>query len=241
MDLGGCMFRTMCAMPEDLSSAPAFDAFTVRDLSVCGYYEPTNAAVVSLYLCFPPPPTTTPEILPCPSLGPGPAAGGLVLWDEGEALYVNVRHEVVPVLVSILGIRVPDYCTAQVRNLYAMMGKEIIERAIDAMGATHYRNDIHNTHTQRHRRRIVNDALTGLNTGTSVVNSLDIQGLNEKVEQLKGVMRDLLQRSLTNRADQARLGEERVFTQLDGIAVLETHAHTINRLIDQAMHVACGW
>ncbi|GCC46060.1 hypothetical protein chiPu_0030252 [Chiloscyllium punctatum] len=37
--------------------------------------------------------------------------------------------------------------------------------------------------TQRHRRDIVNDALTGLNTGSSVVNSLDIQGLNEKIEQ----------------------------------------------------------
>ncbi|XP_072412026.1 uncharacterized protein [Chiloscyllium punctatum] len=121
MDLGGCMFGTMCAIPEDLASAPAFDAFTLRDLSVCGYYEPTNAAVISLYLCFPPapttpPPTTTPELLPCPTLGPGPA-GGLVLWDEREALYDNVRHEVVPVLVNISGIRVPDYCTAQVRNL----------------------------------------------------------------------------------------------------------------------------
>ncbi|GCC45527.1 hypothetical protein chiPu_0029563 [Chiloscyllium punctatum] len=27
MDLGCCMFRTMYAMPEDLASAPAFDAF----------------------------------------------------------------------------------------------------------------------------------------------------------------------------------------------------------------------
>ncbi|GCC19764.1 hypothetical protein chiPu_0018518 [Chiloscyllium punctatum] len=237
MDLGGCMFGTMCAMPEDLASDPAFDAFTLRDLSVCGYYEPTNAAVISLYLCFPPapttpPPTMTPEILPCPSLGPGPV-GGLVLWDEGEALYDNVRHEVVPVLVNISGIQVPDYCTAQVRNLYAMMGKEVIERAIDTMGATHYRTDIHNTRTQRHRRDIVNDALTRLNTGTSVVNSLDIQGLNKKIEKLKGVMRDLLQRSLTNHADQALLGEEGAYIQLDGIAVLETHAHTINHLIDR--------
>ncbi|GCC19513.1 hypothetical protein chiPu_0018401 [Chiloscyllium punctatum] len=236
MDLGGCMFGTMCSMPEDLVSAPAFDAFTLRDLSVCGYYEPTNAAVIPLYLCFPPAPTTpspttTPEILPCPSLGPGPV-GGRVLWDEGEALYDNVRHEVLPVLVNISGIQLPDYCTAQVHNLYAVMGKEVIERAIDAMGATHYWTDIHNTHTQRHRLDIVNDALTGLNMGTSVVNSLDIQGLNEKIEQLKGVMRDLLQRSLTNQADQAFLGLEGAFIQLDSIAVLETHAHTINRLID---------
>ncbi|GCC40650.1 hypothetical protein chiPu_0024740 [Chiloscyllium punctatum] len=113
-----------------------------------------------------------------------------------------------------------------------MMGKEVIQSAMDAMGATHYQTDIHNT--QRHRWDIVNDALTGLNTGTSVVNSLDIQGLNEKIEQLKGVMRDLLQRSLTNQADQAFLGEEGAYIQLDSIAVLETHAHTINRLIDRA-------
>ncbi|GCC47233.1 hypothetical protein chiPu_0031334, partial [Chiloscyllium punctatum] len=83
MDLGRCMFGTMCAMPDDVTSAPAFDAFAMRDLSVCGYYEPTNSAVISPYLCFSPPPntpptTTTPEILPCPSLRPGPA-GGLVL------------------------------------------------------------------------------------------------------------------------------------------------------------------
>ncbi|GCC44893.1 hypothetical protein chiPu_0028947 [Chiloscyllium punctatum] len=70
-------------MPDDLASAPAFDAFAIRDLSVCGYYELINATVISLYLCFSPPPTTpptttTPEILPCPSLRPGPA-GGLVL------------------------------------------------------------------------------------------------------------------------------------------------------------------
>ncbi|GCC42840.1 hypothetical protein chiPu_0026666 [Chiloscyllium punctatum] len=56
MDLGGCMFGSMCAMPDDLTSAPAFDAFAMRDLSVCGYYEPTNAAVISLYLCFSPRP-----------------------------------------------------------------------------------------------------------------------------------------------------------------------------------------
>ncbi|GCC16524.1 hypothetical protein chiPu_0021390 [Chiloscyllium punctatum] len=31
-------------MPDDLASAPAFDAFAMRDLSVCGYYEPINAA-----------------------------------------------------------------------------------------------------------------------------------------------------------------------------------------------------
>ncbi|GCC40952.1 hypothetical protein chiPu_0024650 [Chiloscyllium punctatum] len=110
-----------------------------------------------------------------------------------------------------------------------MMGTQVIERAIDAMGATHYRTDIHNT--QRHRRDIISDALTGLNTGTFVVNSLDIQGLNEKIEQLKGVMRDLLARSLTHQAEQAFLGEEGAHLQLEGIAVLETHAHTINRLI----------
>ncbi|GCC34586.1 hypothetical protein chiPu_0013061 [Chiloscyllium punctatum] len=114
MDLGGCMFGTMCAMPEDFASAPAFDAITLREL-----------------------------------------------------------------------------------------------------------------------RDIVNDALTGLNTGTSVVNSLDIQGLNERIEQLKRVMRDLLQRSLTNQADQAFLGEEGAYIQLDDIAVLEKHAHIINRLIDR--------
>ncbi|GCC48654.1 hypothetical protein chiPu_0032743 [Chiloscyllium punctatum] len=114
----------------------------MRDLSVCGYYEPTNATVISLYLCFlaPPttPPTTTPpEILPCPSLRPGPA-GGLVLREEGEVLYDNIRHEVVPVLVNISGTRVLEYCTAQVRSLYTMMGTEVIESATDAMGATHY-------------------------------------------------------------------------------------------------------
>ncbi|GCC48034.1 hypothetical protein chiPu_0032377 [Chiloscyllium punctatum] len=129
-------------MPDDLTSAPAFYVFAMRDLSVCGYYEPTNAAVISLYLCFSAPPTTplttmTPEILPCPSLRPGPA-GGLVLWEEGEVLYDNIRHEVVPVLVNISGTRVPEYCTAQVRSLYTMMGTEVIESAIDAMGATHY-------------------------------------------------------------------------------------------------------
>ncbi|GCC48886.1 hypothetical protein chiPu_0033092, partial [Chiloscyllium punctatum] len=37
-------------MPDDLTSAPAFDAFAMRDLSVCGYYELTNAAVISLLL-----------------------------------------------------------------------------------------------------------------------------------------------------------------------------------------------
>ncbi|GCC42603.1 hypothetical protein chiPu_0026623 [Chiloscyllium punctatum] len=46
----------MYAMPDDLTSAPAFDAFAIRDLSICGYYEPTNAAVISLYLCFSPSP-----------------------------------------------------------------------------------------------------------------------------------------------------------------------------------------
>ncbi|XP_078074942.1 caspase-9-like [Mustelus asterias] len=47
---------------------------------------------------------------------------------------------------------------------------------------------------QRQRRKsgTVRDVLTGVTTGTSLVNSLDIQGLNEKVEQLKSVMRDLL-------------------------------------------------
>ncbi|GCC42220.1 hypothetical protein chiPu_0026453, partial [Chiloscyllium punctatum] len=136
-----------------------------------------------------------------------------------------------PVLIDISGIRVPEYCTAQVRSLYTMMGTEVIERAIDAMGATHYRTDIHNT--QRNRWDIISDTLTGLNTGTSMVNSLDIQGLNEKVEQLRGVMRDLLARSLTHQAEQAFLGEEGAHLQLDGIAVLETHAYTINCLIDQ--------
>ncbi|GCC42434.1 hypothetical protein chiPu_0026233 [Chiloscyllium punctatum] len=148
MDLGGCMFRTRCAMPEDLASALAFDAFTLRDLYVCGYYEPTNVVVISLYLCFPPAPTTptpttTPEILLCPSLGPGPV-GGLVLWDEGEALYDDVRHEVVSVLVNISGIQVLDYCTAQVRNHDGEGGYREGQRC---HGATHYRTDIHNTHT----------------------------------------------------------------------------------------------
>ncbi|GCC48231.1 hypothetical protein chiPu_0032508, partial [Chiloscyllium punctatum] len=106
------------------------------------------------------------------------------------------------------------------------------------------RTDIHNT--QRHRQDIISDALTGVNTGTSVVNSLDIQGLNEKVEQLKGVKRDLLARSLTHQAEQAFLGEEGAHLQLDGIAVLETHDHTINRLIDRGSHsggtaVPCVW
>ncbi|GCC48921.1 hypothetical protein chiPu_0033002 [Chiloscyllium punctatum] len=43
-------------MPDDVTSAPAFDAFAMRDLSICGYYEPTNSAVISPYLCFSPPP-----------------------------------------------------------------------------------------------------------------------------------------------------------------------------------------
>ncbi|GCC39351.1 hypothetical protein chiPu_0023217 [Chiloscyllium punctatum] len=103
------------------------------------------------------------------------------------------------------GIRVPEYCTAQVCSLYTMMGTEVIEMAIDSMGATHYRADIHNT--PRHRRYIISAALTGLNTGTSMVNSPDIQDLNEKVEQLKGVMRDLLARSLTHQAEQSLLGK----------------------------------
>ncbi|GCC45750.1 hypothetical protein chiPu_0029843 [Chiloscyllium punctatum] len=138
----------MCAMPDELTSAPAFDTFAIRDLSVCSYYEPTNAAAISLYLCFPPPNHTTNNhdsrdtTVPRSEAGP---VGGLVLWEEGEVLYDNVRHEVVPVLVNISGIRVPEYCTAQVRSLYTMMGTEVIERAIDAMGATHYRTDIHNT------------------------------------------------------------------------------------------------
>ncbi|GCC45028.1 hypothetical protein chiPu_0028961, partial [Chiloscyllium punctatum] len=73
---GDNVFGTMCAMPEDLASAPAFDAFTLRDLSVCGYYEPTNAAVISLYLCFPPAPTTPPR----PRL---PRYCRAPLWDRG--------------------------------------------------------------------------------------------------------------------------------------------------------------
>ncbi|GCC45839.1 hypothetical protein chiPu_0030067, partial [Chiloscyllium punctatum] len=219
-------------MPDDLTLAPAFDAFAMRDLSICDYYEPTNAAVISLYLCFsPPPPNHTtnnhdPRDTTMPLSETG-AHGGTGIMGGGDVLYDNVRHEVVPVLVNISGIRVPEYCTAQVRSLYTMMGTEVIERAFDAMEATHYQTDIHNT--QQHRRDIINDALTGLNTGTSVVNSLDIQGLNEKIEQLKGVMRDLLARSLTHQAEQEFLGEEGAHIQLDGIAVLETHAHTINR------------
>ncbi|GCC40115.1 hypothetical protein chiPu_0024096 [Chiloscyllium punctatum] len=145
MDLGGCMFGTTCALPDDLTSAPAFDAFAMRDLSVCGYYEPTNAAVISLYLCFSlppttPPTTTTPEILLYPSLRPGPA-GGLVLREEGEVLYDNVRHEVVPVLVHISGIRVPEYCTAQVRSHDGNRGDREGDRC-------HGGNPLSNRHTQ---------------------------------------------------------------------------------------------
>ncbi|GCC42508.1 hypothetical protein chiPu_0026611 [Chiloscyllium punctatum] len=44
------MFGTMCVMPDDLTLAPVFDAFALRDLSVCGYYEPTNTTAEQAFL-----------------------------------------------------------------------------------------------------------------------------------------------------------------------------------------------
>ncbi|XP_078085583.1 uncharacterized protein LOC144504313 isoform X1 [Mustelus asterias] len=110
-----------------------------------------------------------------------------------------------------------------------MLGRETIKRAIDPMGATHYRG---NTNTYRNKRGIVNDIFTGLNTGSTVVNSIDIQGLNNKIEQLKGVMKNILRRSLDQQAEQTFLGEAGAHIRLDGIAVLEAHARTYN-LIDR--------
>ena len=150
-----------------------------------------------------------------------------MLWNKGEIVYDNVKHEVVPVLIDISGIQVPEYCSEQTQNMYRMLGRETIKRAIDSMGATHYWG---NTNTYRNKRDIVNDIFTGLNT---VVNSIDVQGLNNKTEQLKGVMKDILRRSLDQQAEQTFLGEAGAHIQLDGIAVLEAHAQTINRLIDR--------
>ncbi|GCC46014.1 hypothetical protein chiPu_0030298, partial [Chiloscyllium punctatum] len=94
MDQGGCMFGIMCAMPDDVTSAPAFDAFAMRDLSVCGYYEPTNAAVISLYLCFSPPPNHTtnnhdPRDTTMP-LSEAGARGRTGIMRDGEVLYDNI-------------------------------------------------------------------------------------------------------------------------------------------------------
>ncbi|XP_078086612.1 uncharacterized protein LOC144504743 [Mustelus asterias] len=230
-----CVFGTLCALPDNPQEARPQDTLN-SNMDICGYYGLVEAPAVSLYVCFAPlptraPTTTRPEILPCPLQSRGPE-GGLVLWNEGEIVYDNVKHEVVPVLIDISGIQVPRHCSEQVQNLYQMLERETIKRAIDAMGATHYRGNI-NTNTYRSKRGIINDMLTGLNTGDTMINSIDIQGLNSKIEQLKGVMKNILQRSLDQQAEQAFLGEAGAHIQLDGIAVLEAHARTINRLIDR--------
>ena len=64
-------------------------------------------------------------------------------------------------------------------------------------------------------------------------------------------MKDILQRSLDQQAEQALLGEEGAHIQRDGITILEAHARTINRLIDrerentawvqQGTAVPCVW
>ncbi|XP_078074422.1 uncharacterized protein LOC144497276 [Mustelus asterias] len=230
-----CVFGTLCALPDNPQEARPQDTLN-SNMDICGYYGLVEAPAVSLYVCFAPlptraPTTTRPEILPCPLQSRGPE-GGLVLWNEGEIVYDNVKHEVVPVLIDISGIQVPRHCSERVQNLYQMLERETIKRAIDAMGATHYRGNI-NTNTYRSKRGIINDMLTGLNTGDTMINSIDIQGLNSKIEQLKGVMKNILQRSLDQQAEQAFLGEAGAHIQLDGIAVLEAHARTINRLIDR--------
>ncbi|XP_067879622.1 uncharacterized protein [Heterodontus francisci] len=144
-----------------------------------------------------------------------------------EALYDNVKHEIVPVLVNISGMKMPGYCTEQARNMYSVLSKIVMQQAADAMGATRFRGQ---DQLYRTKRGIVNDVATRFNTGASIVNSLDIL---EKMEHLKGGMKGLLKRAEKNQEDQTNLGEEGTEIQLDGITILEAHARTVNHLIDR--------
>uniref|UniRef100_UPI00398E7A76 uncharacterized protein isoform X1 n=2 Tax=Pristiophorus japonicus TaxID=55135 RepID=UPI00398E7A76 len=227
-----CTFSIICAPPEQSQQS----VIRKKGVGLCGYYEEVGAAAISLYVCFSPSPTprpirttTLPEELPCPTNTKGPE-NGIVLYNEEELLYDNVKHEIVPVLINISCIQMPEYCTEQSRKMYNVLSKVVMQQAADAMGANRFRGQ---ESAPRIKREIDNYVAPGFNAGTSVVNSLGIQGLNKRLEQLKRLMKGLFESVDQNQEDQANLGKEGAEIQLDGISVLEAHAKTINHLIDR--------
>ncbi|XP_072333160.1 uncharacterized protein [Scyliorhinus torazame] len=167
--------------------------------------------------------------VPCPMLLPNPQTNGLEVLESGEFLYNDVRFEIVPVVLNLTTLHMPDgLCHSSYLNLFHLMLKEVVGDSQARNQRTDWQSpdpDMdEGLKTSRKRRGLAEWVGIGATAGVAGLNRIDVESMWEHDEvmrrQLKGLLTKLNDQSgdLIHEQGKTLLSTQEIATAMQSIA-----------------------